>query len=362
MATIERVTFVGVAGVEGMSPIALGPGSYVLGRSDGNDIVMKKNDISRQHARIEVAASGVTVTDLGSANGTKLNGQRLAAPATLAEGDEVQFGDRRFRVELSLKQETAPMPLASESGSLEATAIWKPPAQLASIIDRPAEATAAWIPNAAPAPAPPPPPLPALPAKPAPIPPKPKVAASAPPTSDRPAKRRSMVPVLLLLILVAGAGVGAIVLLPGLQGKGPATPTAGPTQVVVVPDEGPPKVREAELQKLSRPDRILYSRAAYFYQIRNFVGARDVIRPLAAKYPGNQAVKRKHDQVEASIKNELHRQLQYAMESSRFLKYTEALEAYRAVLRLAEPGSKERAEAEKQVRTLEAQLRAPQLE
>jgi pSer/pThr/pTyr-binding forkhead associated (FHA) protein len=50
--------------------------------------------VSRIHATIERSEDTLTITDLGSSNGTYLNGQRLIAnqPRVLRDGDEIKFG------------------------------------------------------------------------------------------------------------------------------------------------------------------------------------------------------------------------------------------------------------------------------
>jgi hypothetical protein len=50
------------------------------------------SSVSRQHARIELAAEGATLTDTGSSNGTLLNDQLLARPLALRAGDRIQLG------------------------------------------------------------------------------------------------------------------------------------------------------------------------------------------------------------------------------------------------------------------------------
>ena len=52
-------------------------GQFNLGRSKDNQIYVPYRGVSRQHLRLEVGEKGVTVTDLGSTNGTRLNGQAL---------------------------------------------------------------------------------------------------------------------------------------------------------------------------------------------------------------------------------------------------------------------------------------------
>ncbi|HEY8597784.1 MAG TPA: FHA domain-containing protein, partial [Thermomicrobiales bacterium] len=73
--------------------------STVIGRQAGNAITLTDTQASRQHARIEVRSGQLTVTDLGSANGTRVNGALIGAPTTLRDGDQLQIGTSLFRVE-----------------------------------------------------------------------------------------------------------------------------------------------------------------------------------------------------------------------------------------------------------------------
>lgn len=68
--------------------------SLVVGRQVGTDIVINDQQISRRHARFDLVNGTLIVNDLGSANGTKVNGQRLEANQSrpLAPGDTVQMG------------------------------------------------------------------------------------------------------------------------------------------------------------------------------------------------------------------------------------------------------------------------------
>ena len=73
--------------------------SLVIGRQAGSGITLADTQASRQHARIEVRSGQLTVTDLGSANGTRVNGMPISAPTTLRDGDQLQIGTSQFRVE-----------------------------------------------------------------------------------------------------------------------------------------------------------------------------------------------------------------------------------------------------------------------
>ncbi|MDY6877684.1 MAG: FHA domain-containing protein [Chloroflexota bacterium] len=64
-----------------------------LGRDPGNDITIDNPQVSRQHARITRQGGLMVVEDLGSTNGTFVNGMRLTGPHTLVSGDMIGLGD-----------------------------------------------------------------------------------------------------------------------------------------------------------------------------------------------------------------------------------------------------------------------------
>ena len=69
-----------------------------VGTAIGNDLLLTEPTASRRHATLERRWTGWRVIDVGSSNGTYLNGRRVAGAARLARGDEVRFGDARFVV------------------------------------------------------------------------------------------------------------------------------------------------------------------------------------------------------------------------------------------------------------------------
>jgi len=68
----------------------------ILGRSPDCAIVIADARASRRHAEISGRQDGYAVRDLGSTNGTLLNGQRLRAPAALRDGDVLEIAGARF--------------------------------------------------------------------------------------------------------------------------------------------------------------------------------------------------------------------------------------------------------------------------
>ncbi len=67
-----------------------------VGRSKENDLVLKDQYISNQHAKITLEEDQFFLEDLDSANGTYLNGDRLIDVVKLMNGDRVRFGQVEF--------------------------------------------------------------------------------------------------------------------------------------------------------------------------------------------------------------------------------------------------------------------------
>ena len=76
-------------------------GPVVIGRSPGADIVIGDDFVSGKHARVSPAGDGAVLEDLGSTNGTVLNGQRLSVPTQLRPGDAIDIGSVRLKVDRS---------------------------------------------------------------------------------------------------------------------------------------------------------------------------------------------------------------------------------------------------------------------
>lgn len=79
-----------------LQELDLRPGRTLLGRSSECHITIEDPLVSRQHARIDVEGGRVTLRDLGSRNGVKVNGAVLHAPVTLTSGDRIRIGTQEF--------------------------------------------------------------------------------------------------------------------------------------------------------------------------------------------------------------------------------------------------------------------------
>jgi DNA-binding winged helix-turn-helix (wHTH) protein len=72
--------------------IVLTEGANVIGRDPDAAIPIDSPGVSRHHARILVSAGAATVEDLGSKNGSHVNGHRITAPLRLSDGDVIRLG------------------------------------------------------------------------------------------------------------------------------------------------------------------------------------------------------------------------------------------------------------------------------
>ena len=91
----------------------------VIGRSRSCDIRLREDTISRLHAALVWKDGGLVVEDLGSSNGTYLNGVRVLEPQPVAIGDVVRFGALRGAVERSDLPHQAAARTAVADGGLD---------------------------------------------------------------------------------------------------------------------------------------------------------------------------------------------------------------------------------------------------
>jgi DNA-binding winged helix-turn-helix (wHTH) protein len=73
-------------------PTPLRDGENFIGRDPDSVIVLAGLRVSRQHARVVLSAREATVEDLGSKNGTLVNGVKISAATPLSDGDEIEIG------------------------------------------------------------------------------------------------------------------------------------------------------------------------------------------------------------------------------------------------------------------------------
>jgi hypothetical protein len=80
--------------------VVVGPGGATLGRSRSCDIVLSDNNVSRQHGEVRPRGGSWIYTDLGSTNGSSVNGRPVEGPEVLKPGDEVSLGGFPITFEL----------------------------------------------------------------------------------------------------------------------------------------------------------------------------------------------------------------------------------------------------------------------
>ena len=93
-----------------------------VGRVQGNDIVLSKRNVSKQHARLTLKGEQPVVVDLNSTNGTWVNGQKINSPQSLKHGDKIYIADFIITVEPLIEdsERTGSGPRVSEPPPLPA--------------------------------------------------------------------------------------------------------------------------------------------------------------------------------------------------------------------------------------------------
>jgi hypothetical protein len=116
----------------------LNKGIITIGRDITNDIVINDPEVSRHHCRLTQGGGGYTVEDLGSTNGTFVNGQRLTGARPLSHGDTLGMGET---VTLAYESLGAAMPVDPRQGATmvgPARAEYAPPPQVGYTPQQPA--------------------------------------------------------------------------------------------------------------------------------------------------------------------------------------------------------------------------------
>ena len=91
--------------VQGKPPgkaLVFGPGEYYLGRGPECNIRFNSEWVSRQHCLLRVSVAEAVLRDLGSRNGTLVNGQLAVGDHVLVNGQQIQIGQVVFEVKLDL--------------------------------------------------------------------------------------------------------------------------------------------------------------------------------------------------------------------------------------------------------------------
>lgn len=115
------------AGERQLATYSLTGGELTIGRTAGNSILLENPGVSRRHAVIRAEGDRVLIEDLGSANGSFVNGQKVEAPLELKDGDEIQIVKHRlvYRIprEAEAPKKAAPAMDAGKTMMLDPTAM-----------------------------------------------------------------------------------------------------------------------------------------------------------------------------------------------------------------------------------------------
>ena len=121
-----------------------------IGRDSNNGVVINDSEISRKHARLTFQGGKYVLDDLGSTNGTFVNGQRLVGPVVLKAGDVVSLGEQIVLMFDALSVDAGATMVAARKGAPAPVA---PPAPVAAAAPPPSNATPAapakqrsWLP------------------------------------------------------------------------------------------------------------------------------------------------------------------------------------------------------------------------
>src|SRR4051794_6337480 len=104
---------------EGKMIPLMGP-SFKIGRGETCHLRPNSEQVSREHAEFSVTAEKVTVRDLGSRNGTLVNGKALAEPCTLRDRDLIQVGPLTFAISIQGAPAPAPAPAPAQPAAAAA--------------------------------------------------------------------------------------------------------------------------------------------------------------------------------------------------------------------------------------------------
>ena len=103
-----------------------------VGRVQGNDIVLAKRNVSKQHARLTLEDEQAVVVDLNSTNGTWVNGRKITAAQPLKQGDKIyiadfiitlEIADERSQTEGAMPRVSEPPPLPNKPAPVIASSV-----------------------------------------------------------------------------------------------------------------------------------------------------------------------------------------------------------------------------------------------
>lgn len=111
-----KVSLVVVKGKPEGLEIPLKVPRFVVGREKGCQLRPGSDLVSKQHCAFTLSTKGLAVVDLGSTNGTFVNGERIDREVALSDSDMVKIGPLTFVVRLVSEQVAAPVPPKAKPG------------------------------------------------------------------------------------------------------------------------------------------------------------------------------------------------------------------------------------------------------
>ncbi|MFN2148585.1 MAG: FHA domain-containing protein [Anaerolineales bacterium] len=220
----------GLTGQYSGQEFPLEPGEHIVGRGEGSDLQLMDPRVSRQHARLTLARDACRIVDMGSTDGTYLNGERVTE-AALKDGDKLRFGGSVF-----LFHAPSSIPTGQDAIPTLLDVSTSAPTSLAGAAEDRPQAEATRVSSSAPQPEPPA----GAPAR-----TPPAVAPPGPPAGEPPAAPVRRPPawrwILYLGAGLAGLALVVIVLLMILGGaeSGSTNEVAQATTVFDAPTAGP---------------------------------------------------------------------------------------------------------------------------
>lgn len=94
------VTLILTKGTPKGKQISVKEGTTIIGRKEDSGLIIASTRVSRHHSQLTLQGNDIKIEDLGSANGTIVNGQRITRACSLKAGDQILIGPLGFLVQI----------------------------------------------------------------------------------------------------------------------------------------------------------------------------------------------------------------------------------------------------------------------